>query len=132
MIMGRKHKHSSLKYIKQNLMRENENLKIVNESLRTMSNNAIIRDTESRKKIVELEDCNHAIMEIMGMQKEANDFLQQKVEILETQLSVLDNPERTSSFGSALMLACSVKANNIESEGGKEGEDNKIKIFEEV
>jgi hypothetical protein len=120
--MGRKHKHSSLKYIKQNLMRENENLKIVNESLRTMSNNAIIRDTESRKKIVELEDCNHAIIEIMGMQKEANDF----------QLSVLDNPERTSSFGSALMLACSVKANNIESEGGKEGEDNKIKIFEEV
>ena len=97
-----------------------------------MSNNAIIRDTESRKKIVELEDCNHAIMEIMGMQKEANDFLQQKLEILETQVSVLDNPERTSSFGSALMLACSVKANNIESEGGKEGEDNKIKIFEEV
>jgi len=97
-----------------------------------MSNNAIIRDTESQKKIVELEDCNHAIMEIMGMQKEANDFLQQKLEILETQVSVLDNPERTSSFGSALMLACSVKANNIESEGGKEGEDNKIKIFEEV
>ena len=66
------------------------------------------------------------------MQKEANDFLQQKVKILETQLSILDNPERTSSFGSALMLACSVKVNNIESEGGKEGEDNKIKIFGEV
>jgi hypothetical protein len=130
--MGRKHKHSSFKYIKQNLKRENENLKIVNKSLRTMSNNATIRDIESRKKVVELEDCNHAIMKIMGMQKEANDFMQQKVEILETQLSLLDNPERNLSFGSALMLACFVKVNNIESEEGKEDEDNKIKIFEEV
>lgn len=130
--MGRKHKNSSLKYIKQNLKRENENLKIVNESLRIMSNNATIRDIESRKKVVELEDCNHAIMKIMGMQKEANDFLQQKVEILETQLSLLDNPESNSSFGSALMLACSVKVNNIESEEGKKDEDNRIKIFEEV
>lgn len=128
--MGRKHKHSSLKYIKQNLMRENENLKIVNESLRTMSNNATIRNIEYRKKVVELEDCNYAIMEIMGMQKEANDFLQQKVEVLETQLSLLDNPERNSSFGSALMLASSIKVNKIESEEGKGGEDNKIKIFE--
>ena len=49
--MGRKHKHNSLKYIKQNLMRENENLKIVNESLRIMSNNATTRDIESRKKL---------------------------------------------------------------------------------
>src|SRR5215211_2899069 len=130
--MGRKHKHSSLKYIKQNLMRENENLKILNESLRTMSNNATIRDIESRKKVVELEDCNHAIMEIMGMQKEANNFLQQKVKILETQLSLLDNSERSSSFGSALMMACSVKVNNTESEEGKGDEDNKIKIFEEA
>jgi len=71
-------------------------------------------------------------MEIMGMQKEANDFLQQKVEILETQLSLLDNSERSSSFGSALMMACSVKVNNTESEEGKGGEDNKIKIFEEA
>ena len=49
--MGRKHKHSSLKYIKQNLMRENENLKIVNKSLQIMSNNATTRDIESRKKL---------------------------------------------------------------------------------
>jgi len=119
--MGRKHKHSSYKYIKQ----ENENLKTINESLRIMSNNAITRDIESRKKVVVME-------EIMGMQKDANDFLQQKVEILETQQSIINNPERNSSFGSALMLACSVKVNNIESEESKEGEDDKIKIFEEV
>jgi len=53
--MGRKHKHSSLKYIKQNLMRENENLTWVNESLRIMSKYATTRDIESWKKIVELE-----------------------------------------------------------------------------
>ena|ERR1044071_4470345 len=72
--MGRKHKHSSLKYIKQNLMRENENLKVVNKSLQIMSNNATTRDIESRKKVVELENCNRAIMEIVEIQKEANDF----------------------------------------------------------
>src|ERR1044071_5076212 len=105
--MGRKHKHSSLKYIKQNLMRENENLKIVNKSLQIMSNNATTRDIESRKKVVELENCNCAIVEI---QKEANDFLQQKNEVLEIQLSLFNNPERNSSFGSTLMLACFVKS----------------------
>ena len=123
--MGRKHKHSSLKYIKQNLMRENENLKIVNESLRIMSNNATTRDID-RKKVVELENCNRTIMEIVEMQKEANDFLQQKNEVLETQLSLFNNPERNSSFGSTLMLACSVK-----SEECVEDEGDKIKISEE-
>ena len=49
--MGRKHKHSNFKYIKQNLMRENENLKIVNKFLQIMSNNATTRDIESRKKL---------------------------------------------------------------------------------
>lgn len=95
--MGRKHKHSSLKYIKQNLMRENENLTRVNESLRIMSKYATTRDIESRKKIVELENCNRTITEMMRMQKGANDFLQQKIEILETQLSLINDPERNSS-----------------------------------
>ncbi|PKK55798.1 hypothetical protein RhiirC2_801496, partial [Rhizophagus irregularis] len=58
-----------------------------------MSNYATNRDIESRKKVVELENCNHAITEIMNMQKEANDFLQQKIDILETQLSLLNNSE---------------------------------------
>jgi hypothetical protein len=91
--MGRKHKHSSLKYIKQSLIRENENLTRVNQSLQIMSNYATIRDIESRKKVVELENCNRAITEIMSMQKDANDFLQQKIDILETQLSLLNNSE---------------------------------------
>jgi hypothetical protein len=129
--MGRKHKHRSLKYIKQNLMRENENLKIVNESLQIMSNNATTRNIESRKEVVELENRNHAIMKIVEMQKEANDFLQQKNEVLETQLSLFNNPERNSSFGSTLMLACSVKINNIKSEECVGDEGDKIKICED-
>lgn len=140
--MGRKHKHSSLKYIKQNLMRENENLTRVNESLRIMSKYATTRDIESRKKIVELENCNRTITEMMRMQKGANDFLQQKIEILETQLSLINDPERNSSellsnnqevnsFGRTLALACSVKLNNIKSEEGEGDEDSKIRICEE-
>jgi hypothetical protein len=141
--MGRKHKNSSIKYIKQNLMQENKNLVQVNESLRLASNYATVRDIESRKKIVELEKCNRAMMEIMRIQKEANDFQQQKIEILETQLSLLNNQEKNpsgtllksnqeiNSFGSALMLACSVKINNIKSEDGEINGDGKIKICEE-
>ena len=136
--MGRKHKHSSLKYIKQSLIRENENLTRVNQSLQIMSNYATIRDIESRKKVVELENRNRAIMEIMSMQKEANDFLQQKIDVLETQLSLLNNSEmgtllnnqEVNSFSSALMLASSVKINNIRSEEGEEDEGGKIKIRE--
>ena len=134
--MGRKHKHCSLKYIKQNLMRENENLTRVNESLRIMSKYATTRDIESQKKIVELENYNRMITEMMRMQKGANDFLQQKIEILETQLSLINDPERNSSnnqevnsFGHTLALACSVKLNNIKSEGEGD-EDSKIRICE--
>ncbi|GET00118.1 hypothetical protein GLOIN_2v1762456 [Rhizophagus clarus] len=101
-----------------------------------MSNHATIRNIESRKKVVELENCNHALIEIMSMQKEANDFLQQKIDILETQLSLLNNSEmgtllnnqEVNSFSSTLMLASSVKINNIRSEEGEEDEDGKIKI----
>ncbi|GET67100.1 hypothetical protein GLOIN_2v1470219 [Rhizophagus irregularis DAOM 181602=DAOM 197198] len=53
-----------------------------------MSNHATIRDIESRKKVVELENCNRALTEIM----------------------------KVNSFSSALMLASSVKINNIRSE----------------
>ena len=77
----------------------------------------MIREIESRKKVVELENCNRAITKIMSMQKEANDFLQQKINILETQLSLLNNSEmgtllnnqEMNSFSSALMLASSDK-----------------------
>ena len=37
-------------------------------------------------------------MEIMRMQKEANDFQQQKIDLLETQLYLFNNTER-NSFG---------------------------------
>ncbi|GBC04341.1 hypothetical protein RclHR1_05620015 [Rhizophagus clarus] len=136
--MGRKHKHSSLKYIRQNLIRKNKNLTRVNDSLQIMSNHATIRNIESRKKVVELENCNHALIEIMSMQKEANDFLQQKIDILETQLSLLNNSEmgtllnnqEVNSFSSTLMLASSVKINNIRSEEGEEDEDDLEKVDE--
>ena len=118
-------------------MRENENLTRVNESLRIMSKYAITRDIESWKKIVELENYNRMITEMMRMQKGANDFLQQKIEILETQLSLINDPERNSSnnqevnsFSHTLALACSVKLNNIKSEGERD-EDDKIRICEE-
>ncbi|PKC04266.1 hypothetical protein RhiirA5_422484 [Rhizophagus irregularis] len=47
----------------------------------------------------------------MSMQKEANDFLQQKIDILETQLSLLNNSEmgtllnnqEVNSFSNALI-----------------------------
>lgn len=133
--MGRKHKHNSLKYIRQNLVRENENLTRVNESLQIMSNYATTREIESRKKVVELENCNRTISDIMRMQKEANDFLHQKIEILETQLSLLNNPESSSLgtlsnnqeinlFGRTLMLACSVKTRS--ERGDEDDEDGKI------
>ncbi|GET56975.1 hypothetical protein GLOIN_2v1845756 [Rhizophagus irregularis DAOM 181602=DAOM 197198] len=73
----------------------------------------------------------------MSMQKEANDFLQQKIDILETQLSLLNNSEmgtllnnqEVNSFSSALMLASSVKINNIRSEEGEEDEDEKFTSY---
>lgn len=102
-----------------------------------MSKYATTRDIESQKKIVELENYNRTITEMMRMQKGANDFLQQKIEILETQLSLINDPERNSSnnqevnsFGHTLALACSVKLNNIKSEGEGD-EDGKIRICEE-
>ncbi|RIA80869.1 hypothetical protein C1645_837919 [Glomus cerebriforme] len=66
----------------------------------------------------------------MKIQKEANDFLQQKIEVLETQLSLFNNP-KINSFGSILMLTCSVKTNNIKSEEGEGDEDGKIKIYDD-
>lgn len=95
-----------------------------------MSNYAAVRDVESRKKIVELEKHNREMIEIMRMQTEANDFQQQKIEVLETQLSLLNNQER-NSFSSALMLACSVKIDNVKNEDGGMNGDGKIKICKE-
>ncbi|PKB98915.1 hypothetical protein RhiirA5_430599 [Rhizophagus irregularis] len=100
-----------------------------------MSNYTMIRNIKSWKKVIELENCNRAITEIMNMQKEANDFLQQKINILEIQLSLLNNSkmgtllnnQEVNSFSSALMLAFSVKINNIRSKKGEEDEDGKLK-----
>jgi hypothetical protein len=137
--MGRKHKSSCVKNINRNLVQENENLTKINESLRRMSNYSTVRDIESRKKIVELEKCNHSMIEIMKMQRSANDYQQQKIELLETQLSLLNDQESSSithnqeinSFGSALMLACSIKVDNTKNDDDEINGDGKIKICEE-
>ena len=68
--MGRKHKTNSFKYIKQS----NECLKQENECLQKMVNCEIARNIEIQKKIMELENYNHGMMEILKIQKEANDF----------------------------------------------------------
>src|SRR6266498_2921535 len=117
--MGRKHKSNSLKYIKQE-----------NKKLKQMLNNGTARNIEMQKKIVELENYNNGLIEILNIQKEANDFQQQKIEILETNLSLL-NEQKTnlqnskSNFSKELALACSIKINKNESEN----EDNN-KIYE--
>ena len=90
-----------------------------------MSNNVTTREIESQKSC-RIRKLYRAIMEIVKIQKEANDFLQQKNKVLETQLSLFNNSERNSSFGSTLMLACSVK-----SEECVKNEGDKIKICEE-
>ncbi len=124
--MGRKHKSNSLKYIKQ----DNEKLKQENKYLQQMLNNGTARNIEMQKKIVELENYNNGLIEILNIQKEANDFQQQKIEILETNLSLL-NEQKTnlqnskSNFSKELALACSIKINKNESEN----EDNN-KIYE--
>ncbi|UZO28060.1 uncharacterized protein OCT59_021603 [Rhizophagus irregularis] len=79
-----------------------------------MSNHATIRDIESRKKVVELENCNQTQLSLLN----------------NSEMGTLLNNQEVNSFSSALMLASSVKINNIRSEEGEEDEDGKIKIRE--
>ena len=81
--MGRKHKNESVKYI-------NERLKEENVNLQKMANYVSIRNMEIQNKNTELENYNHGIMEILNIQKAANDFQKQKIEVLETNLLLLN------------------------------------------
>ena len=120
--MGCKHKRNSVKYI----MQSNENLKQENDCLKQMANNAIARNIEIQNKVTTLENYNNGLIEILEIQKEANDFQQQKIEIMESQLSLLNEQVANGStlqkdyekseFGRALALACSIKIAKEESE----------------
>ena len=69
-IMGHKHKNNSIKYIKQS----NQNLMQENESLKQMANYAMARNVEIQNKVTTLENYNNGLIEILEIQKEANDF----------------------------------------------------------
>jgi hypothetical protein len=124
--MGRKHKSNSFKYIKQ----LNERLKQENECLKQMANYATVRNIETQKEVTTLENCNNGLNEILKIQKEANDFQRQRIEIMENQLSLLNEqvtdgstlqPTQQKNYGKSefsrtLALACSVKINTVISE----------------
>lgn len=117
--MGRKHKNESVKYI-------NERLKEENVNLQRMANYVSIRNMEIQNKNTELENYNHGMMEILNIQKAANDFQKQKIEVLETNLSLLNEHDYNdnSEFSRTLSLACSIKINktkveNLENENDK-------------
>src|SRR6266542_3469860 len=125
-IMGRKHKSKSYKYIKQS----KEHLRQENESLKQMANYTMTRNIETQNKVTTLENYNTGLIEILKIQKEANDFQQQKLKLMESQLSLLNKQVadgstlqsaqqkdyEKSEFGRALALACSVKINEVKSE----------------
>ncbi|GBB90181.1 hypothetical protein RclHR1_17060005 [Rhizophagus clarus] len=117
--MGRKHKRNSVKYIKQS----NENLRQENENLKQITNYTMAQNIEIQNKVTTLENYNYGLIKILEIQKEANDFQQQKIEIMESQLSILNEQVANGStlpfvqqkdyekseFGRALALACSIK-----------------------
>ena len=79
--MGRKHKNSSFKYVMERLKQENECLK-------QMVNYVKVRNIETQNKLTTLENYSNELIKILNVQREANDFQQQKIEIMETQLSL--------------------------------------------
>ncbi len=117
-IMGRKHKSNSIKYTK----RSNENLRQENESLKQMANYTMARNIEIQNKVTTLENYNNGLIEIIEIQKGANNFQQQKIEVMENQLTLLNEQVADGStyekleFGRALALACSIKIINEKSE----------------
>jgi hypothetical protein len=103
--MGRIHKDKSIKYINKRHKQENSDLK-------QMINYMSLKNNEIQKKVMELEKYNHGLMEILNIQKAANDFQQQKIEILETNLSLIneqDYENKSGEFKRSLALACSIK-----------------------
>jgi uncharacterized membrane protein len=110
--MGRIHKDKSIKYINEQHKQENSNLK-------QMINYMSLKNNEIQKKVMELENYNHGLMEILNIQKVANDFQQQKIAILETNLSLIneqDHENKSGEFSRSLALACSIKAKVSENE----------------
>jgi hypothetical protein len=78
-----------------------------------------LKNNEIQKKVMELENYNHGLMEILNIQKAANDFQQQKIAILETNLSLIneqDHENKSGEFSRSLALACSIKAKVSENE----------------
>lgn len=127
--MGRKHKRNSVKYIKQS----NENLRQEYENLKQTTNYTMARNIEIQNKVTTLENYNNGLIEILEIQKEANNFQQQKIEIMESQLSLLNEQAANGStqqknyekseFGRALALACSIKIAKEKSEVDEVDED---------
>jgi hypothetical protein len=110
--MGRIHKDKSVKYINERLKQENSNLK-------QMTTYLSYKNNEIQKKVIELENYNHGLMEILDIQKAANDFQQQKIAVLETNLSLTneqDYENKSGEFSRSLALACSIKTNVSENE----------------
>ena len=66
--MERIHKDKSIKYINKQYKQENSNLKQMTNYMSLKNNNEI------QKKIMELENYNHGLMEILDIQKAVNDF----------------------------------------------------------
>ena len=121
--MGRKHKNTSVKYKIENLTKQNKTLTETNVSL--LSRNII-----SEKKLSEMETFQCGMLEIINRQKAANNYQQQKIDILETQISLLSNNQEINPFTRSLALACSVKLRKEKEEEEEEGEGDKFKIID--
>lgn len=112
--MGRIHKDKSVKYIKY----MNERLKQENSNLKQMTNYMSLKNNEIQKKVTELENYNHGLIEILDLQKAANDFQEQKIAILETNLSLIneqDYKNKSREFSKSL-ASCSIKTKVSENE----------------
>ncbi len=113
--MGRIHKDKSVKYIRY----MNERLKQENSNLKQMTNYMSLKNNEIQKKVTELENYNHGLIKILDLQKAANDFQEQKIAILETNLSLIneqDYKNKSREFSRSLALACSIKTKVSENE----------------
>ncbi|GES77595.1 hypothetical protein GLOIN_2v1762456 [Rhizophagus clarus] len=94
-----------------------------------MTNYVTVQNIETQNKIKTLEDYNNRLIELIKIQKEANDFQQQKIEVMESQITLLnrqvtDGPLQPTQpkdydkleFSKALALACSIKIDKVKSE----------------
>ncbi|GBC10444.1 hypothetical protein RclHR1_09630008 [Rhizophagus clarus] len=111
------------------IVQSNERLKQENDCLKQMTNYVTVQNIETQNKIKTLEDYNNRLIELIKIQKEANDFQQQKIEVMESQITLLnrqvtDGPLQPtqpkdydkSEFSKALALACSIKIDKVKSE----------------